>query len=235
MAADGRRLGRLAAEERPRERLLRLGPSALSDLELVALLLGQGRPESDVLATAEAVLSQGGGGPDNLLALSRLEPREWMRVAGIGPARAAALAAAFELGRRAAQDPVRRVSIDDADAAVSAVAPWLTGLRHEEFWVLCLDARHGLLARKRVGMGGPTATPADPRAVFGEALRSGASGVVVVHNHPSGDSAPSAADRTLTRDLAQAGRALGVPLYDHVVLGHGVYYSFRSAGDIVVE
>lgn len=228
------RMHRLAAMERPRERLLRLGPDALSAVELLALLLGQGSTRSDVLATAEVVLSRGGDGPDSLLALSRLSADELMAVAGVGPARAAAVVAAFELGRRAGARAPARLRIGDAGAAVALVSPWLDGLRHEEFWVLCLDARHALLARKRVGMGGPTATPADPRTVFAEAVRTGASGIVVVHNHPSGDPAPSEADRALTRALQMAGEAVGIGLYDHVVLGRGVYYSFRSAGDIAI-
>lgn len=213
---------------------MRLGPEALSAVELVALLLGQGRAGADVLTTAEAVLAHAGaaGGVDALPVLARMRPAELMAVPGVGPARAAALAAAFELGRRAGEGAGERPRVAGPEEAVAAVAPLVRGLRHEEFWVLCLDARHGLLARRRVGMGGPSSTPADPRAVFAAAVREGASGVVVVHNHPSGDPAPSAADRSLTHALRLAGEAVGVALYDHVVVGEGAYFSFRAAGEL---
>jgi DNA repair protein RadC len=219
----------LAPAERPRERLLELGPEALSAVELVALLLGQGRAGADALSTAEAVLAAVGGGE----ALARVSAAELRAVPGIGPARAAALAAAFELGRRAsALAGAPRPRVATAEAAASIVAPLVEGLRHEEFWLLCLDARHGLISRRRVGMGGPTETPADPRAVFGEAVRHGASGVIVVHNHPSGDSAPSPADRGLTAALARAGSVVGIPLYDHLIIGGASRYSFRAAGEL---
>jgi DNA repair protein RadC len=230
---DGR-LRALARQERPRERLWALGPGALSAVELVALVLGQGRAGADVLTTAETVLAQGGGG-DGVAALARRTPAELLALPGIGPARAAALAAAFELGRRAAHEGATRARVASPADAAAVVAPLVEGLRHEEFWVLCLDARHGLIARRRVGMGGPSSTPADPRAVFAEAVREGASGVIVAHNHPSGAVEPSRADRDLTRALAQAGAALGIALYDHVVVGAGAYYSFRAAGELAEE
>lgn len=224
------RLRALSPDERPRERLLRLGATALSSVELVALVLGQGRAGGDVLATAEAVVARAEAA-SGAAGLGRLSGEELMAVPGIGPARAAALAAAFELGRRSTAAEPARPSVADPAAAMAIVAPLLQGLAHEEFWVLCLDARHRLLARRRVGMGGPTSTPADPRAVFREAVRVGASGVVVVHNHPSGDPAPSDDDRSLTRALAGAGETLGIPLYDHLVVGGTAFYSFRSAGE----
>lgn len=223
------RLGTLEPTERPRERLSALGPEALSAVELVALLIGQGRTGADVLTTAEAVLGHAGG----LDPLARMTAAELRAVPGIGPARAAALAAAFELGRRAsALGRGRRPRVATAAAAAAIVGPLVEGLRHEEFWLLCLDARHGLLSRRRVGMGGPSQTPADPRAVFGEAVRQGASGVVVIHNHPSGDPAPSAEDLALTGALARAGAAVGIPLYDHLILGARDHHSFRAAGEL---
>lgn len=223
------RLDALDPGERPRERLLALGPEALSAVELLAVLIGQGSAGSDVLATAEAVLTTAGG----VAAMARMRAGELQGVAGIGPARAAALAAAFELGRRAsALSSVERPRIASAAAAARVIAPLVEGLRHEEFWLLCLDARHRLLSRRKVGMGGPSETPADPRAVFAEALRQGASGVVVAHNHPSGDPTPSAADRALTAALAAAGATIGIALHDHLVLGARDRYSFRAAGEL---
>lgn len=226
------RLEALVAGERPRERLLVLGPEALSAVELVALLVGQGRAGADVLTVAEAVLAASGG----VDGLARMGAGELMAVDGIGRARAAALAAAFELGRRASiSGRSARPRVTSAEAAAAVIGPLVEGLRHEEFWLLCLDARHGLLARRRVGMGGPAATPADPRSVFAAAVREGATGVVVVHNHPSGDPAPSEADRSLTKALARAGAAVGITLYDHLVLGRGDHYSFRAAGELPAD
>ncbi len=223
------RLARLSPGDRPRERLLALGPESLSAGELVAVVLGHGSAAADVLAAADALLGAGGG----VDGLARMAPDEFRAVPGIGPARAAALAAAFELGRRAqAAAAGVRPRVGTAAEAVRIVAPLVAGLRHEEFWLLCLDARHGLLGRRRVGLGGPTATPADPRAVFGEALRQGASGVIVVHNHPSGDPAPSDADRLVTERLTRAGAAVGIDLYDHLILGGRTHYSFRAAGEL---
>lgn len=220
------RMERLPSAERPRERLLREGPRALSEVELVALVLGSGAAGRDVFELAEILVASGGG--EGVRGLARLAPGTLLSVPGIGPARAAAVLAAFELGRRAQEARFPAV-VRSGNDLLALVAPLLEGLDHEEFWVVSLGVRGEVLGRSRVGLGGVSHTPADPRSVLREAVRAGASAVAVAHNHPSGDPAPSAVDWRLTEDLAQAAQVLGISVWDHVIVGRSAFYSFRAA------
>ncbi len=224
----------LPPDDRPRERLSRLGPRALLDAELLELLIGVGTRGAPVAAVARELLSEAGG----LLALSCWEPADFARVRGLGPAKAAELSAAVELARRIrerAHDPGDRL---DAPAKVWArLEPLAAGLTVEKCWVLCLNRRNRLLALHEVSSGTATSSLLHPREVFRQALRHAASAAIVAHNHPSGDPAPSAADLHMTRLLRDAAGALDIPLIDHVVVGRPAadplgrgYYSFREAG-----
>lgn len=223
----------MTADDFPRARLGRLGPRALLDAELLALLLGPSPPTRSAEMAAE-LLRQAG----DLPALAGWELSDFTRVPGLGPAKAAELVAALELARRARErshDPGERL---DAPAKVWArVEPLAVGLAVEKCWVLCLNRRNRLLALHEVSSGTATSSLLHPREVFRLALRHAASAVIVAHNHPSGDPAPSHADRAVTRQLAEAGRVVGVELLDHVVVGRPEsdpaakgWFSFGEAG-----
>lgn len=204
----------------PRERLLEQGAKALRDDQLLALVLRSGTRNQTV---HEQALHLSGVG---LQALAEASPEE-LAAHGLGEARAAALAAAFELGRRrygAGGPPVS--SPEEAYVQLQDLAQ----ARKETFKALYLDGRRRLLRAEIVSVGTLTATLVHPREVFAPALECGAASVVVGHNHPSGDPTPSTEDRNLTERLAQAGRLLGLHLDDHLVIGRGCYVSLRQLG-----
>ncbi len=169
---------------------------------------------------------------EGLAGLSRLDAESLIALAGLGPRSARRLVAAFELGRAVERGGRRRGAALSSPAEVyRLLAPELRGLDKETFHVLLLDTRHRLRGRQRVSEGTLTASLVHPREVFGPALSRGAAAVVVVHNHPSGDPEPSAEDEAVTRRLLDAGRLLGIPLLDHVVLGEGAWVSLRQRMD----
>lgn len=218
----------------PRERLARAGPSALSDSELLAVLLRHGSRGEDVLALARRVLTEAG----ELPGLARWRLGDFRRLRGLGPVKSLQLVATVELSRRLLQAPQGEAPLLDQPGQVrDYLLPLATGLEVEKFWVLCLNRRHRLLRRVELTSGTAHATLAHPREVFGLAVREGASAIVCAHNHPSGDPAPSAPDVQVTRLLRDSGRTLDIALLDHVILGRpGAdplgkgYYSFREAG-----
>jgi DNA repair protein RadC len=202
------------------------GASALSDAELLALLIGTGTAREGVLDVAARVLATVGG-PG---ALARLQPSELAALPGLGPARAAEIVAAMELGRRASRDIAaeRPQILRPADAA-ALLGPTLAHLEQERSVVLLLDRRHRLLREVVVGIGGIAHAPMEPREVFAAALREpGVAAVLVAHNHPSGDPTPSPDDRAITRRLAQAAETLGVEFLDHVIVSAGGWSSLRA-------
>ncbi|CAN5809941.1 DNA repair protein RadC [soil metagenome] len=210
--------------ERPRERLLRCGTAELGDEELIALVLGTGvrdHPARDVALAL--VRSAGGVGP-----LSRSSARELAQVTGIGSARAARIAAAFELGRRAVDAVQRRETLGRAEDVFRVVAPRVAGLTQEVFISIGVDIRNGLLDVVEVARGSVAGVEVHPREVFRPLIRMAAAGGVLVHNHPSGDPTPSAEDLDLTRRLREVGRLLGIPIIDHVVIGDNSFQSIAE-------
>lgn len=217
--------------ERPRERLLSQGAGVMSDAELLALVLGTtGRGAGGVLHTSRELISKFNG----LEGLSRSRPGELMTMPGIGAARACAVAAVVELARRMDGCQVRRGEpIRSAADVHLRVRPRLALQTREVFLVLCLDARHRVLALEQVAQGSATGVEVHPREVFSPLVREGAAAAIVAHNHPSGDPEPSDDDRALTRRLARSGELLGIPLLDHLVLGAGAYVSLAERGLLV--
>jgi DNA repair protein RadC len=222
----GRAAGFLPEESRPRERLLDGGPDRLSEVELVALVLGSAGP-TPALRTAEELLARFGGAGE----LARLPARELSRC-GLGAARAARLAAALELGRRAQTPRLRELSLATPADVFRWARPRLGHLTREVFHVLLLDARHRIVADRRVAEGGLSSCAISPRDVFEPAIREAAPAVIFVHNHPSGDPTPSRDDVALTRRLRDAATMLGVALVDHVVVADGGYVSLLEAGKL---
>ena len=205
---------------RPREKLRTLGIGSLSESELLALLLGSGTPGRSALRVARSLARR----PPSELAGWPLT--RWLRVPGIGPARASALTAAFELGRRAlAWDGAAR-AIRGPDDVLAQVRD-LARARREHFVVLLLNARHELQGRETISIGSLNASIVHPREVFLPAILHSAASVVLVHNHPSGDPEPSEEDLSITRRLVEVGELVGIEVLDHVVIASRGTVSFR--------
>ena len=214
----------MTIDDRPRERLLRRGVHAIGDEELLAILLGTGVRARPALAVAAELVRAAGG----VVAVSRASPRELAQVIGIGAARAARVAAAFELGRRAIETEQHREILAQAEDVHRIVGPRLAGLQQEVFLAIGVDIRNGVLDIVEVARGTVHGVEVHPREVFRPLIRMAAAGGVVVHNHPSGDPTPSAEDVALTRRLRAVGELLGVPIIDHVVIGDR---GFRSISE----
>jgi len=220
-----------APAERPRERLQAVGPSALSTRELLALLIGSGQVGRSALDVAEEMLQRADG---SLRRLAARPSAELLQVRGVGVAVAARIAAALELGRRLAREgPLERGRIRGPADVFERCAPALRDLLHEEFRVLLLNAQHAVVREILITRGILDASVVHPREVFREAVAESAAALILVHNHPSGDPAPSPEDREVTRQLADAGRIVGIPVLDHVVVGDARYVSFVEAGYLV--
>lgn len=226
--AAGGRLAGLAPEDRPREKLVARGAEALTDEELVAILLGTGRAGAGVLETAREVLR--GSGLRGLLARSeRGRVRELAR--GIGIAKACRIAAAAELARRLARAELEdRPLIDAPEAAGAYLSAVLAVELREVMGGLLLDAKNRLIHDAVVFRGGVTSASVQPGPLLRIAVLEGAAALVLYHNHPSGDPTPSPEDRATTARFVAAGDAVGVPVRDHVVVGRGRWYSFRREG-----
>jgi DNA repair protein RadC len=219
----------VAPHDRPREKLERLGPAALGDNELLAIVLGQGSRRATVLDLANAVLSACGG----LHGLVRSRHDLVRRVPGIGATRAAQIVAAIEMGRRTLTRLGReRVQFSSPRAGAEFLLPLYGGQPVEQFGVVLLDTKLRVLRTSVVTTGTVDASVVDPRAVFREATLGGASAVVLFHNHPSGDPRPSGDDVRLTVRMVAAGALLGIPVVDHVILADIRYYSFKEEGKL---
>ncbi|GIL15081.1 MAG: UPF0758 protein [Chloroflexota bacterium] len=215
------------ANERPRERLAHLGASVLSDAELLAILLRTGYRGVNVIDLAADALEQCG----RLGGLARMPFRELSKLKGIGPAKAAELHACFELGRRVTQlEPEEKPQIKSpADAA--RLLSDMTRLEQEEMRTLLLDTKNRVLARPRVYQGSVHTTVVRIGELFREAVRANASGIILAHNHPSGDPTPSPEDAAITREIVKAGALLDIEVLDHLVIGAlGKFTSLKERG-----
>lgn len=227
MTVNGSSVRDFAPGNRPHERLETLGPDALSDAEVLAIILGAGGPDG-VMALATRVLAESGGPAG----LSRRSERELACVPGLGRAKAAEIVAALELGRRAQRHLAQRLrpQIMCAEDAAILLAPRLAHLDHEESIVLVLDRRHRVLREACVGVGGVAHSPMEPREVFAAALREpGAAAVLVAHNHPSGETTPSLEDMAVTRRLARGAELIGLEFIDHIIVAATGWLSLANS------
>jgi DNA repair protein RadC len=218
----------LPTNDRPRERLWSLGPAALTTAELLAIVLGTGGAGQDVLGLAGHLLEVSEG---SLRRLARRPRAELLRSPGIGPTKAGRLIAALELGARAAREerpPVPRIR--EPEDVVRLFGTRLRDLQVEEFHLLALDSQSQVLREVLVTRGLLNSSLVHPREVFRAAIAEAAAGIIVVHNHPSGDPTPSAEDRAATKQLVSAGRLLDIPLYDHVIIAGDQFVSLATAG-----
>lgn len=213
----------------PRERYLSQGPQDLGDVELLALLLGTGAGGRSTLTIAADLVTRFGG----LHGVAHVEPLRLQQVAGVGQARAVRLHAALEAGRRAHGVPTDRpVQISSPGDAARLLVPQMRSLPVEELHALYVDRRNRPIGQRRLTRGSDGFTVVDPRQVFRPAIEMGAAGVILAHNHPSGDPTPSSMDREVTRRTANAGRVLGVRLLDHLVIGGTDWISLAESGEL---
>jgi len=221
-------LSELPPADRPRERLWFVGPAALTTAELLAILIGTGGKQVHVMELAERVLQVADG---SLRRLTRRPSAEILRLEGIGPAKAARLIAALEIASRLVRERRRPVTrIREPEDVVRLFGPRLRDLPVEEFHLLALDTQSQVLREVLVTRGLLNSSLVHPREVFRPAIAEAAAGIIVVHNHPSGDPSPSAEDRSITRQLVAAGRLLDLPVHDHVIIAGDRFLSFATAG-----
>lgn len=214
-------------DERPRERLATHGPEVLSNAELIAIVLGSGSSGENVVDLSRRILDEAGG----LAGLARADVRSLQRTRGLGPAKAAQVAAAMELGRRAGRvDNAERPLLSAPEAVFNYIGHRFLGKTEEQAFVLALDSRSRLLGSAVAVSGGVNSVSARAAEVYREPVVLRASSAIIVHNHPSGDPRPSKADILVTKTLIEAGQALGIELVDHIIVGQNRYVSMKREG-----
>lgn len=227
-------LREMASSERPQERMEAHGPGALSDTELLAMLLRSGTPGHDVISLSSRLIADAG----SLADLLSWSTDDFKRIPGIGRVKALQLLTVMEVARRIlARPPGGPPVFNRPELVFDHLLPIAAGLGVEKFWVLCLNRKNRLMRRHEATSGTATSSLVHPREVFREAIRAGSSAVICAHNHPSGDPAPSSADIQVTRQLREASKAVDIDLLDHIIIGRrdsdpaGLgFYSFREAG-----
>ncbi|MEN8660856.1 MAG: DNA repair protein RadC [Lentimonas sp.] len=229
-----RRIKDMIASERPQERLERHGPKALSDRELIAMILRSGPRGVDAVSMSGQLIDKAG----SLTNLLRWSAEDFQEIHGIGKVKALQLIAVMDLAKRILKaDDTQATLFDSPEVVATHFATIIPGLEVEKFWALCLDRKHRLIRRVEITSGTATSALVHPREVFREAIKLSAAAIIAVHNHPSGDPAPSRADIQVTRQLREAAKVIGIDLLDHVVVGKRTndpqglgFYSFNDAG-----
>lgn len=213
--------------ERPREKLMQLGPEKLTDSELLAILLRTGSTQQTAVDLAKTVLLRYGTIRD----LAGVDYRTFSRIKGIGLAKAVTLIAAFEIGRRLASLPLPpKLKITEPQVVYQKYEPLLSHLKKEQFMILMLNSANYLIRDVRISEGILNSSLVHPREVFQPAILESAASIILLHNHPSGEVAPSVEDKNITFRLVEAGRLLDIPVLDHIIIGHKQYFSFKEEG-----
>ncbi len=218
----------LAEDDRPREKFLLKGKSALSDSELLAIILGSGNNEDSAVELARKILASV---DYNWQKLSKLSIKDLMKFKGIGEAKAISVAAALEIGRRkAAQEIPEKEKVTSVNDLYKIFSQYLSDLQTEEFWAVFLNQKHHVIYKTQISKGGISGTLVDVRVIFRMAIEHFATSVVVAHNHPTGNLNPSQADITITRRIKEAGDLLDIQLLDHLIIGENSFFSFSEQG-----
>ncbi len=213
-------------EDQPREKLRDKGKAVLSDAELVAILIGSGNRDESAVALCKRILASV---DNNLSELGKLSIKQLMEFKGIGEAKAISIAAALELGRRRrGEEAIDRKKINSSASVFEIMQPVIGELPHEEFWIIYLNNSNKIIQKKQLSKGGITGTLVDVRLVLKNALEVGATGIILVHNHPSGTLKPSEADKQITKKLKKAGVSLDIKVLDHVIVTEKAYFSFAD-------
>ncbi len=215
-------------DDRPREKLIHKGRQALSDSELIAILIGSGTRNESAVELARKILALC---RNNLNELASLSLKDLMKIKGIGEAKAITIAAALELGRRRKETEWHeKPQIQSSKDAYDQLWPHMADLDHEQFWILLLNRANKVLSAKKVSQGGMTGTVADPKLIFKTAIENDACYIILSHNHPSGNLRPSQSDIDLTKKLKEAGKLMEIQVLDHIIVAAGKYYSFADEG-----
>lgn len=217
-----------SAEDRPREKLILKGKASLSDAELIAILLGTGTPSASAVDLGKKILQNTS---NNLDELAQLSVKDLMKVKGIGEAKAVTIVAALELGRRRKEFVTEeKVKITSSKDAYELIRSDLMDLPHEEFWIILTNRAQRVIKKLQISSGGVAGTVADPKLIFKVALEELASGILLVHNHPSGNLTASQADITLTNRMKESGKLLEIQILDHLIVAGKRYFSFADEG-----
>lgn len=223
-----RAIKNLAESERPREKLATKGSEALSDSELIAILIQSGNHQKSAVDLAREVLKLGN---QSLFQLGKLSLADFKQIKGIGIARAVILVAALELGRRRQLSESLEVKeINSSKVAAEILIPLMADLTHERFCVFCLNASNKLLHYEFISSGGPASTAVDPKVIFNVAIQCMAAKLIVAHNHPSGNLKPSMSDKLMTKRIVNGAQILGISLVDHLIISDNRYFSFADDG-----
>lgn len=215
-------------DDRPREKLILKGKSALSDAELIAILIGSGTSSLSAVDLAKKVLQPAG---NNLHELARHTVKDLIKIKGIGEAKALTIVAALELGRRRKDlEGNEKPKIASSRDAYDLVKADLLDIAHEEFWIVLLNRANRVIKKSQISQGGVSGTVADPKIIFKVALEELASGIILAHNHPSGNLTASQADLDLTRKLKEGGKLLDIQVLDHLIVAGQRYFSFADEG-----
>jgi DNA repair protein RadC len=215
-------------DDKPREKLMLKGKSALSDAELIAILIGSGSRNESAVDLSKRILASVA---NNLNALGKMSILQLMDFKGIGEAKAISIIAALELGRRRrAEDAVELTKITSSKMIFEMMQPVIGELVHEEFWIIYLNNSNKVISKSQLSKGGITGTVVDVRLVFKTALEMGATGLILCHNHPSGTLVPSDADKQITKKLKLAGESLEIKVLDHLIVTETSYFSFADEG-----
>lgn len=215
-------------DDQPREKLLHKGRATLSDAELVAIIIGSGNQNETAVALSKRILSSIN---NNLGELGKLSIKQLMAFKGIGEAKAVSISATMELGRRRREgEALVKKKISSSISVFEFMQPILGDLPHEEFWIIYVNNSNKVIQRKQLSKGGITGTMVDVRLVLKNALELGATGLILVHNHPSGTLRPSEADKHLTQKLKLAGISLDIKVLDHLIVTEKAYFSFADKG-----
>ena len=213
-------------QDRPREKLLELGRQSLTNAELIAAVIRSGSKTESAVSLARKILKFF---DDDLSTMGKIEAHDLISIPGIGLAKAAAIVASFELGRRHQFTPVStKPKLNSSKKVYTHMGGLLGDLRHEEFWILLLNKASNLISKEKLSSGGLSGTMVDARVVFKKALEQYATAIILVHNHPSGNLQPSESDRQITHQLSQAGSLLDIPVLDHLIIGDRGYFSFAD-------
>lgn len=217
-----------AAEDRPREKMLEKGREALSDAELIAILIGSGNNKESAVDLSRRILRDVG---DNLIHLSQLSVNDLMIYNGIGEAKAISIVAALELGRRRRfAETAQQPKISNSKDAFEYFYMRMSDLGHEQFWVMLLNPANKVIKMMKISDGGINSTSADPKRIFKTALENNATAVMLCHNHPSGNVEPSNSDMALTHNIVKGGKVLEIKILDHIIIGINKYFSFADSG-----
>ncbi len=217
-------------DDKPREKLMLRGKNALSDAELLAILIGSGNTEDNAVTLSQKILA---GVENNLQLLGRMEINELKKFKGIGTAKALTIVAALELGRRRRlEEAMSSQKINGSRDVFEIMQPLLGDLPHEEFWIVYLNNANKVLAREKISTGGITGTLVDTRIIFKKGLEVMATAVILCHNHPSGTLKPSESDLQLTRKIKEAGTILDIRILDHLIITDSCFYSFADEGKL---